>query len=264
MTERAAAIPGVKSAALTAALLGQGLENAEVTPEGFRFPHGEQSEAVFYDRVGENYFDTFGIPIQTGRGFTAGDNRDTPAVAVINDIFSPQFWPGQNPLGKRIRLNGVKWVEVVGVARNSHYAFVGEPPRDFLYLAYRQSPQGSLTLLAASAGDSARLLIPLRRLVQEIDPALPVYDVRTMEEFYDAKVTGFGTILVETVAAMGLIGLALATVGLYALMSFSVSRRTREIGIRMAVGADRIAVMRMWCCARQSSRCLPDSASDCC
>jgi predicted permease len=245
LAKRAAALPGAKSAALTSGMLGQNIGSASVQPEGFQFSRNQDSAILFYNRVDERYFDTFGIPILRGRGFTESDSANAQAVAVINQTFAAQYWPNQNPIGKRIRLYGTKWVEVVGVARNSHYLFIGEPPRAFFYLPYRQTAPDSMTLLVASAGDSASLLVPLRKLVSDIEPAMPMYDVMTIEEFYAAKVTGFGGVLVETVATMGLMGLALAMIGLYALMSYSVSRRTREIGIRMAVGADRARVMKM-------------------
>lgn len=245
LTKRAEALPGVQSAALTSGMLGQNLGNAGVEPEGYRLPPGKAFLTIFYDRVDEHYFDTFEIPIERGRGFTASDTKDTPAVAVVNQTFAAHYWPNQDPLGKRFLLNGVRWVEVVGIARNSHYLYMAEPTTDFLYLPYRQTPPGNLTLLAATSGDSASLLEPLRKLVRDMDPAMPMYDVMTMEQFYSAKVTGFGEVMTTTVGAMGLMGVILSMVGLYALMSYSVSRRTREIGIRMAVGADRAGVTRM-------------------
>jgi len=245
LTQRAELLPGVRSAALTSGMLGQYLGSASVQPEGFRFPAGQDSVIVLYSRVDEHYFATIGIPIVRGRSFAKADTLDAPPVAVVNETFAAHYWPNQDPIGKRFRLYGVNWVEIAGVAKNSHYAFIGEPPREFLYFPYRQSPQGELTLLAASAGDSASLLGPLRNLVLDIDPAMPIYDAQTMEQFYEAKAVGFGGVIVKIVGAMGIIGLTLAMIGLYALMSYSVSRRTREIGIRMAVGADGVSVMGM-------------------
>ncbi len=245
LIQRAGALPGVKSAALTSGMLGQNLGSVGVQPEGFRFPAGQDAVIDIYNRVDEHYFDTIGIPIVRGRGFAQSDDLNAPAATVVNETFAAHYWPNQDPIGKRIRVNNVKWVEVVGVATNSHYGYIGEPPREFLYLTYRQTPQGNLTLLAASAGDSASLLAPLRNLVLDIDPSMPIYDTQTMEQFYEAKAVGFGGLIVKIVGAMGIMGLTLAMIGLYALMSYSVSRRTREIGIRMAVGADSVSVMSM-------------------
>ena len=141
LTERAAALPGAKSAALTSGMLGQNLGNAGVAPEGYRFPPGQQFATIFYSRVDEHYFDTFGVPIVQGRGFATTDTADGPSVAVVNEKLAAHYWPNQNPIGKRFRLNGLKWVQIAGIARNSRYLYIGEPPQEFLYLPYRQTPQ---------------------------------------------------------------------------------------------------------------------------
>ncbi len=176
LTQRAELLPGVKSAALTSGMLGQYLGNASVQPEGFHFPTGQDSAIVLYSRVDEHYLATIGIPIVRGRSFAKTDNLDAPPVTVVNETFAAHYWPNQDPIGKRIRLNRRVWATIVGIAKNSHYGYMGEPPREFLYLAYRQAPQSSLTLLAASAGESASLLGPLRNLVLDIDPSMPIYD----------------------------------------------------------------------------------------
>jgi ABC-type antimicrobial peptide transport system permease subunit len=134
---------------------------------------------------------------------------------------------------------------IVGVARNGEYLYPGEPPADFVYFPRRQDPPRTLTLAAASSGPSASVAAPLRAAAHDLDPDLPVYDVRTIEDFYQTKVVDIGDVTTDIVGAMGLTGLLLAMVGLYALMSHAVSRRVREIGIRMAVGADRASVVRM-------------------
>ncbi len=193
LAERAEALPGVNSVALTSAMLGQNIENAGVQPEGFQFPAGQDFATIFSSRVSEHYFETIGIPIVRGRGFAKTDTAEAPLVTVVNETLAAHYWPNQNPVGKRLRLNGARWVEIVGIARNSRYAYTGEPPTEFLYLPYQQSRQGNLTLLAASAGDSASLLVPLRALVLDLDPNMPVYDAQTMEHFYAAKVTGVRT-----------------------------------------------------------------------
>jgi putative ABC transport system permease protein len=136
-------------------------------------------------------------------------------------------------------------VQVVGLAKTSKYIFIAEPPTDFLYFPYRQSPPQRMTLLAQSSYDAAGLAAPLREVVRALDANLPIYNVRTMEALYRMRAIRIFNVLIATVAAMGLMGLGLAIVGLYGLVAYAVSRRTREIGIRMAIGADRSAVLRM-------------------
>jgi len=248
LTERAKALPGVKSAALASERPLGFLEPSFIQPEGFRFPAGQMFATVHSSRVDEHYFDTLGIAILRGRAFTAADAISAPRVAIVNEVLANHYWPNQDPIGKRLRLLGPSnspWVQIAGVAKLSRYGFIAEPPTEFLYLPYRQMPPGSMTLFAASAGDSASLLAPLRDLVRDLDPNMPTYDVQTMEHFYWARATSIAQVTVEIVGGMGLMGLLLAMVGLYALMSYSVSRRTREIGIRMAVGASHLSVLRM-------------------
>jgi putative ABC transport system permease protein len=137
------------------------------------------------------------------------------------------------------------WVEIVGVAITSKYIYLGESPREAVYVPWRQFPRDHLTLLAKSAGSPAALAAPMRDLVRQLDPAQPIFDVRTMEEIFDIRATRIARVLMRTVAFMGLTGLVLTLVGLYGLVAYSVNRRTREIGIRMAIGAGRGSVSLM-------------------
>jgi predicted lysophospholipase L1 biosynthesis ABC-type transport system permease subunit len=164
-------------------------------------------------------------------------------VAVINEALAARYWPGQDPIGKRFQLEG--WVEIVGVPKTTKYLSTLEPPADFLYVPYRQNPRGHMTLMVESAGDPAALTAPLREVVRGLDSNLPVFDVRTMEDFYQARAVRVYQIIIQAVASMGLMGMGLALAGLYGLMAYAVSSRTREIGIRMAVGAKQGEVMRM-------------------
>jgi putative ABC transport system permease protein len=248
LADRARSTPGVKSAALTLVVPmapDQHMEN--ILPEGYQFPKGRSNAAVFADVVDDEYFDTMAIPIMRGRGFLDTDAAGAPPVAVVNEVLARQYWPNQDPLGKRFRLNDNKGplVEIVGIARNAKYLWVGEPPTPYLYLPLAQHPKPAMTLVAQSFGDAAGLVSPLREVVRGIDANQPVYDVRTMAEFYQMRAVNVPDMINEVVGAMGLIGLLLALVGLYGLMSYTVARRTREIGIRMAIGADQASVVRM-------------------
>jgi predicted permease len=247
LTERAAAVPGVTSAGLASAPPLGLFEFSWIRPEGHQFPAGQKAAPVYSSRVDEHYFDTMEFKILRGRGFTAQDADGAPRVAVVNETLAEHYWPGQNAVGKRFRWSDEHsdWVEVVGITPTSRYIFLGEPPTEFLYMPYRQNPGTNLTLVAATSGESASLIEPLRAVVRDLDPNMPVYDAQTMEHFILGRATSVEGTMVNIIGAMGLMGLTLAMVGLYGLMSYAVSRRTREIGIRMAVGADRVGVLRM-------------------
>jgi predicted permease len=249
LAERAREVPGVKSVALASwvpmATDGQG--GATIVPEGFQFPEGKESVTVLGAMVDEHYFDTMRLSIIEGRGFRATDSADAPKVAVVNQQLANHYWPGQDPLGKRFHLNNKNgpWVEVVGLAKTSKYIFLAEAPIEFVYMPYRQRPAQRMTLVAESLGDPSGLVAPLRDVVRGLDASQPIFNVRTMEEFYRMRTVSVFNIIIGLVASMGLMGLGLAIVGLYGLVTFAAARRTREIGIRMAIGADRSTVLRM-------------------
>jgi predicted permease len=249
VAERARSVPGVKSVALASSVpMDIGLAKpTEIVPEGFQFPAGTEAVTVPGAMVDEHYFDTMGLSIIRGRGFRATDSADAPLVAVVNEQVAQRYWPGQDPLGKRFRINDGRgpWVEIIGLAKTSKYFWLGERPTTFIYFPYRQRPQQQMVLLAQSIGDPANLAAPLREMVHSFDANQPIYDVRTMEEFFRMRMLTLFNIVIGLVGAMGMMGLGLAIVGLYGLVAYGVSRRTREIGIRMAIGADRSSVLRM-------------------
>jgi macrolide transport system ATP-binding/permease protein len=242
VADRAATLPGVKSAALTKVTpMAPNQDSTEIVPEGYQLPKGQESLTILSSITGPHYFDTMGIPITEGRGFQDTDTADSTKVAVINETLAKKYWPKQNALGKRFRLKDAKgdWVQVVGVARNIKYIFITEPPMDSLYMPLTQHPQAHMTLVAQSVGEAAGLVPELREMVRGIDSNQPIYDVRTMEDFYAKRAVDTPNMIMETVGALGMMGLVLAMVGLYGLVAHSVSRRTREFGIRIAIGADR-------------------------
>jgi predicted permease len=250
LVERSRSVPGIRAVALTSAVPMWDPDGVAVIPEAYQFPAGKDSVTVFGSRVDENYFETMGVRLVQGRGFRETDSAETPRVAVVNEQFAQHYWPGQDALGKRLRvLDADKpnnpWVEIVGVAKTGRYVWIAEPPTEFLYLPYRQNRKSRMILVSESAGESASIAGPLREVVRGLDANQPIFGVRTMEEFYNMRVVSTGNTIIEIVAGMGMMGLILAMGGLYGLTTYAVNRRTREIGIRMAIGASRPAVLRM-------------------
>ena len=248
LLERTRSAPGVRTAALTSSLPLWCWDTIGVIPEGYRLPPGEQAPTAFNHYVSDGYFSTMGVRVLQGRGLLESDRERSPRVAVVNDHLANRYWPAGNALGKRFHLVGATGplVEIVGIAKAAKVFFISEPPADVIYLPFRQHARSALTLVTESdATDAATIAPVLREVVQQLDPDMPVFDIRTMREFYTQRAVKLPNMTVEIVAAMGLVGLLLAVTGLYGLVAYSVSRRTREIGIRMAIGADRSKVVLM-------------------
>jgi macrolide transport system ATP-binding/permease protein len=259
LRERAAALPGVRSVAFTSSVPFDSIsiENTAVAPEGFQFADGTSFVRVRSARVDAGYFETFRIGITNGRAFHSSDTAATPRVAVVNETFASRYWPRGVAIGKRFRLTppsgtsgsaaGTEqpWIEVVGIAADTRYRSLAEGPTPFIYYPLAQNPAPDTTIVLHTESDPASFASPLRAAVRALDPNMPVFGVQTMEDFYKASAVNVGTMLIQTVGAMGLIGLLLSVVGLYGLVAYAVNRRTREIGIRMAVGAQAGTVLRM-------------------
>jgi predicted permease len=205
---------------------------------------------TFLNHVGHDYFPTMGIPIVRGRAIVADDERYTARtrrVAVINESMAAKFWPGQDPIGKRFHLHDLtgRILEIVGVVRDSKYVVVFESDRPYLYLPLT-SDQSVRTLHVRAVGNPASLAPRLEREIKLLAPDLPVSDLRTMSQ----SLTGIFGFLIFRVGAiqaggMGVLGLVLAMIGVYGVVSFGASLRTREIGIRVALGAQKRDVLRL-------------------
>jgi len=248
LQEQARTLPGVKSAALTQAMpMVPASPAIRVIPEGVQLPAGTEAVSVMSDTVSDGYFRTLGVPLVEGREFAVTDGADSPRVVIVNELFARKYYPNQDAIGKRLRLNSVEgpFAEIVGVAKQSKYVFTVEPPLDYLYLPLAQNPTPGMTLLLETEGPSAELAGPLRDLVRSLDSRQPIYGVRTIEDFFDVRAHKTLGLLVEAMAGLGVLGLVLALLGLYGLMTYSVSLRQRELGIRMAIGADPANVVQM-------------------
>jgi predicted permease len=250
LLDQARTLTGVKSAALSKCvplLEVEGGQSNRVIPEGVQLAKGTEAVSVFSTTVSEGYFRTAGVPIVEGRDFLLTDRADSPRVVIVNEQFAHKYYPNQGAIGKRLRLNGTDGpiAEIIGVAKQSKYLSPLEPPLEYLYWPMTQNPTAGMTLMLETEGPPAEMAGPLRELVRHLDANQPIHAVRTMQDVYDLTVKQRMDIIRETLGALGFLGLVLALVGLYGLMTYSVSLRRREIGIRMAMGADPGAVVKL-------------------
>lgn len=247
LLERTRALSGVREAALAGCLptANSGARFRHIIPEGYVLPRDQRDVSVFETAITEDYFPTAGIPILAGRAILRADGPQSPKVAVVNDIFVERFWPGENAIGKRFR-RGAEEFQVVGIARRSKYLYVSESPTPAIYVAARQQERsGRMVLMVHTAMEPTLLAGAVRDTVRSLDADMPLLSVRSMAEFHELRTAGIVRFLVNTVATLGLLALCLALVGLYGTMSYSVSRRTREIGIRLAIGAAPRSIARL-------------------
>jgi predicted permease len=249
LTERVRDEPGVERAGLTRNP-PLGLENFGVVafvPDGFQMPRDRESFTSAMDTVDEGFFETIGVPLTRGRGFLASDTAETPRVAVVNEGFAKHYWPGADAVGKRIRLDGATGapVEIVGVAQTIKYRDSFDRAMDFVYMPLAQHPAARMVLLVRTSGDPLQMVKPVKELVRTLDPNMPMLETRTYEDLYRYAAVDGPRVAEELVGILGLVGLVLAIAGLYGLVSYNVSRRTREIGIRIAIGAGPRDVLRL-------------------
>jgi predicted permease len=251
LQRRVAAWPDVASVAVAfttpmSYLIGGG----SIYIEGQPLSASSQPPASFMNHVGHGYFEVMGIPIVRGRAFVEDDERDhstTRKVAIINEAMAARYWPGQDPIGKRFRAYNLTdpLLEIVGVARDSKYVLVFEAPRPYIYLPLVRE-QSLRTLHVRAAGQPGALAPRLEREIKDLAPDLPIADLRTMHQSL-AGIFGYLIFRVGAIQAtgMGVLGLTLALIGVYGVVSFGASLRTREIGIRVALGAQPRDILRL-------------------
>jgi len=248
LAERMRETPGVQSEALTQNIpLGQDdFDGMTFVPDGITMPPDRENFTSTMDTVDEGYFQTMGIPMLRGRAFLTTDTADAPRVAIVNAHFAKHYWPGGDAVGKHIRLDNSTGtpMEIVGVAETIKYATMTDP-MDFVYVPLAQHPVARMVLMLRSSGDPLQLVQPVKDAVRSLDPNLPLLQTRTYEEFYVNQAVRGPQIAIDLVGTMGLVGLLLAIAGLYGLVAYNVSRRTHEIGIRMALGAVSSDVLRL-------------------
>jgi macrolide transport system ATP-binding/permease protein len=248
--ERISALPGVGSVAQAFSVpMGVISADGPVILEGHPVAPGKQAPTVMYNPVTPGYFETLRIPLQAGRLFTDADKQKAPAVAVINQTMAKTFWPKEDPIGKRFSLQGQtgpSMIEVVGIVLDGRYKGVIEEPQPFFYVPLEQNYMQFRTIHVRTSVPPETLAPLIEARIHELAPNVPVSEVQTMSKALDG-INGFfffrfGAQLTGT---MGILGLILAVIGVYSLVSYAATQRTHEIGIRMALGAEPRDVLKL-------------------
>ncbi len=243
--DRLATVPGVDSVSWAANLPLFGRAQTGVTIEGREQRKKSEAISSVINTIDLDYFSTIGIPLLNGRDFNQDDREGAAPVAIINDTMAGRYWPNQDPLGKRLQLPGQKELrQIVGVVKTANYQTLGEAPQSCVYVPLRQNYSESMVLYVKTEHDPSQMSTSVQSEIRNIDPALPIDDIRTGTKVIEQALWG-AKMGVGLLGVFGFLALGLASIGLYGIMAYSVNQRRREIGIRMALGAGQASVLRL-------------------
>jgi macrolide transport system ATP-binding/permease protein len=244
LLDRVRTLPGVESAALTRVIpfSYNAFSSATIEVDGYQPPPNEQP-TVEYIEVTEDYFKTLGIAIVSGREFMRTDDENVPPLAIINETMAAKYWPDNDPVGQRLKVKD-RWLQIVGIAKNSNYHSKTETPVPFFYVPLRQNFRVQNSLLIRTRETPGAMIKALVREVHALDPNLAPLITDRLQDQID-EISYSQRLAVTLVAIFGAMALFLAAIGLYAVVSYTVSQGTRELGLRMALGADAKDLMRL-------------------